>query len=284
MSEIEPRRGRGRPPGSKNKTKRVKPTPTPVPSVPTKPTVVRSKHRGVRPVPFPIPPRPAELTAEVVEHVNWLIRRTGRGTADDAIRALAWLVALSGETDTERVSSTLAGWGIARGDARYNRLRAAIARAGSIDPAEIYSEIRAELDDPVRQRLVHLNQLHSAGAGAGRYYLPPRFRTRVNAALAATGLMLLIRGSDSLWFNTRQLATEINRATHGSIAPATISHGVSHIPGIRVVPGSLTARRIVGEKSDIIKKLDKFSLKQLKLLKAEYRRIPDKTASPEAVA
>ncbi len=98
--------------------------------------------------------------------------------------------------------------------------------------------------------------------------------------------MLLIRGSDSLWFTTRHLAGAIDRSVHGSgsITASAISHGVSHIPGIRVVPGSLTARRIEGEKSDIIKKLDKFSLKQLKLLRAEYRRIPDKTASPEAVA
>lgn len=274
MSEIEPRRGRGRPPGSKNKPKpgvanpiprprRVKPTPTPDPT--------------------PLPPCPAELTADVIEHVNWLIRRTGRGTAGDAIRALAWLVSAMGETDTERVRTVLCSWGITCGDVLYNRLRAAIECAGSLDPGELYSEIRAELDDPLRHRLVQLNQLHTGGAGAGRYYLQPRFRTRVNAALAATGLMLLIRGSDSLWFNTRHLATEINRATHGSIAPATIAHGVIHIPGIRVVPGSLTARRIEGEKFDIIEKLDKFSLKQLKLLEAEYRRIPDKTASPEAV-
>ena len=265
---TEPPR-RGRPPGSKNRVKRVKPTP------------------------IPFPPRPAELTDDLVGEINEMINRfnrlrPGRGVVYEWLTTwLTWLVAASGETDVARVRATLLAWGIAcePRDVTATRLQAAITQAAGHTPAELYHEIRGVVDDPLRRRLVRLCELYSWISGVRCYNAPSRYRGRCLGAIAAIALILVVRDSSgsTLTFTIRQLSDEIERSVPGSLPILAISRGVGALPVVQIVWESRRTQRIVGEKSDIIKKLDRFSLEQLKLLESEYREFSDKIASSGVV-
>lgn len=264
MGPTEPPR-RGRPPGSKNR---------------------------VKPAPIPLPPRPAELTDDLVGQINGLIDRfnrlrPGRGVVDEWLSTwLTWLVAASGETDVARVRATLIAWGIACEP--YNvtatRLRAAITQAEGHTPTELYRDIRGVVDDPLRRRLVQIYRLYTGTAGVDLYHLPTRYRGRCLGAIAAIALILVVRDSSTLTFTNRQLSDEIGRSVHGSLPIYAISRGAGALSVVPIVRESGRARRIVGEKSDIIQKLDRFSLEHLQLLESEYREFSDKIASPGVVS
>jgi hypothetical protein len=264
VEPIEPPR-RGRPPGSKNR---------------------------VKPAPIPLPPRPVELTDDLVGQINELINRfnrsrLGRGVVHELLSTwLTWLVAASGETDVARVRATLLAWGIAcePRDVTATRLQAAITQAAGHTPAELYQEIRGVVDDPLRRRLVRLCELYSWISGVRCYNAPSRYRGRCLGAIAAIALILVVRDSSTLTFTIRQLSDEIERSVPGSLPILAISRGVGALPVVQIVWESRRTQRIVGEKSDIIKKLDKFSLKQLQLLESEYREFSDKIASPGVVS
>lgn len=251
-----------------------------------------SKNR-VNPAPIPLPPRPAELTDDLVSQVNGLIdRRPGRGVVYEYLSMwLTWLVIASGETSTARTRATLLAWGIAcePRDVTAERLRAAITQAAGHTPTDLYQEIRAIIDDPVRQRLVNLLELYAASNVIDRYRTPNRYRGRCISAITATGLQIYVQRYNALVFATRNLAAVIRCAAFTSgvtttISAQSVSQALGALDAVNVVRESGRAHRIVGEPDEIIQKLDKFSSKQLKLLGAEYRRFSAKTPNTGVVS
>lgn len=271
MDQIEPpRRGPGRPPGSKNRVKRVKPAPNPIPvhptPIPPRPTVVRSKRRGVRPVPFPIPPRPAELDDDLVQiywrvaeghGTGWYAKSRRRTLLTALVQCAAQHIPPGEEIVTKSVRGILAGWGC---PADSQIIIAPFVQSALEDTPQ--TQVTLDIDVPGRRQILRAAELIPVVLPSDGWALP---QPELRAALSAAALAVVLHESGISTFLRRDLKSVVDYECRIAGVPPNLIPSTSTQILVRApVKISRNPTRVEGDRAKNINKLVKYAERELK--------------------